>query len=96
MYAEVGQLSHQYQQNKQLTFLDLDDTHIEYAQLNHKVHVDINPGTQGAQPFIKSKPVGMWYSEYMVRGGGAIESKGHKLIFVCMACIFSGDDFQRG
>ena len=39
MYAEVGQVSHR---NIPPSFLNLDDTPIEYAQINHKLHTDKN------------------------------------------------------
>ena len=37
VYAEVGKSSLKHQQNDQLSnFLDLDDSRVEYAQLNHE------------------------------------------------------------
>jgi hypothetical protein len=38
MYAEVGQVPHRLQQNIPPSFLNLEDTPIEYAEINHKLH----------------------------------------------------------
>ena len=56
MYAEVGQISHQHRQNLPPSFLNLDDTPIEYVQINHKLQTDTNNRVKKALPL---EPIGM-------------------------------------
>ena len=54
MYAEVGQVSHQHRQNLPPS---LDDTPIEYAQINHKLQTDTK---NRAEKALLLEPVGMY------------------------------------
>jgi hypothetical protein len=58
VYAEVGQVSHQLQQNIPSSFLNLDDTPIEYAEINHKLHKSDKINSLRVLPL---KPVGMYH-----------------------------------
>ena len=56
MYAEVGQSLLQQKQNKQIGFLNLDDDHIEYAQIKHQS--DTVTDNQ-VQLLVENTPIGM-------------------------------------
>ena len=56
MYAEVG-----LRQNNRLNLVDLHDTPVEYALLNHDFQVDISQEVDGAQSVtMESKPSGTY------------------------------------
>ena len=57
VYAEVGQVSHQHWQYLAPSFLNLDGTPIEYAQINYKLQTDTN---NRAEKTLLLEPLGMY------------------------------------
>ena len=64
VYADIGPVKHQDQMNKQSNFLDLDDTRIEYAQLNHNLLTDSK--NLEAQPLKEITSTGVYTNNNIV------------------------------